>query len=499
MIGKQSERQAGFALLMFLVVMMLVFGVAGFNFLGSKVKAVNQSKIEHDYEVLKKARQALLSYAVNYSTDDETADMGRLPCPDYLIGNSEGAQDGNCGRRHINQHGYLPWKTLGIEPLKDSNGECLWYVVSGDYKGSPRADMLNEDSNGLLQIQDENGNSYHGADPGNRPIAVIIAPGATIGGQVRGGVGTNCRADYVEANFLESAGGGLVYSNNHDLDGSGDDADKIWTYVYGSISSRLDAVNYNDKLIWITKNEYWDAVKAQNDLDAADPASAINTLTQEIAECLAAYANHGSNVNGANYRRWLPFPAQVDLIDYRDNNEYTDQAGRSAGRLPWDIDDSQAAASIDGGNDELFIQNTIVECAFNLNPSQQALWENWKDHFFYVVSQDFAINSATSIDLSTRCKTLGSCITVDGIDNQYAAMVFYADSIIAPQTRNTDNTTPLDPEEKNLISNYLEAHNAHDYTGITDNAYRSDVGDLAYCIRVDTSIVPPTTLIAEPC
>jgi hypothetical protein len=492
--------QRGVALLLFLVVLIAIAGIFVSNLLGSKVEAVNRSKIVHDYEVLSKAKQALLSYAVNYSLPTPTgglANMGILPCPDLRTTSSSGAQDSPCGNLHTNSAGFLPWKTLGIDSLRDSSGECLWYVVSGDYKTGPKARMRNEDSNGLLQVQDENGLLYHGENPDDRPIALIITPGGILQGQSHL---PDCQGNSNEVNYLES--GGSVHhatgaSFNYTTDHA-DIADKIWTYVYGTASSRLDNSNFNDKMVWITKDEYWDAVKAQGDLIAADPNSAINILTKGIAECLTAYANHEDNIDSSldELRRWLPLPAQVDLNDYRTDAEYTDQAGRNAGRLPRYIDDSQAAAKIDIGNADadLFSKDSsIPECAFT--DEQQKFWKNWKDHFFYIVSQDYMINASPSKVLFSRCGPddvpSGACITVDDINK--AAVVFYADSVTSGQSRNTV------PEEKNLRSNYLEQSNAHDYTGATNNDYHSQNGDFSYCISVDFSDFPPKNLIAEPC
>jgi hypothetical protein len=354
--------------------------------------------------------------------------------------------------------------------------------------------MRNEDSNGLLQVQDENGQLYHGPNPGDRPIALIITPGGILQGQSHA---PNCEGNSSEDNYLES-GGSVDYTADH-----ADIADKIWTYVYGTASSRLDNSNFNDKMVWITKDEYWAAVKAQGDLIAADPNSAINILTKDIAECLTAYANHKDNIGSSTLklRRWLPSPAQVDLNDYRTNGEYTDQAGRNAGRLPRYIDDSQAAGKIDIGNADadLFSQDSsIPECAFT--DEQQKFWQNWKDHFFYIVSQDYMIKSSPSFPLTFRCGAevpSGSCITVDGINK--AAVVFYADSVTSGQSRNTVPDSPPDPEEKNLRSNYLEPLNDHDYTDATNNDFYSKKGDFSYCIGVDFSETPQTELIAEPC
>ena len=441
--------------------------------------------------------------------------MGRLPCPDMRNTGpaTEGAQDSPCGSTHVNQYGYLPWKTLGIEPLKDSSGECLWYVVSGDYKsGTTAARMLNEDSNGLLRVRDENLDLYHGNAPGDRPIAIIIAPGPAIQGQTRGAIGKHCRNDYTETNFLEPDNS-LVYSTNHDLDGSGDDADKIWAYSYGSASSRLENVNFNDKMVWITRDEYWDAVKAQNDLNISLPGSAIEQLTSDLTKCFADYANDANNENS-----WLPWPAAISngLSDYRDDASgggaslYVDQNNPSSliGRLPQSIVNSDtaesglpAASPVSTHADKSNIFKTDFVGDDCLTPERKDLWRNWKDHFFYAVSRDFEMQDGSIVaPLSNRCAAAGDCLQVETLagvpfPNKIAAIVFYAGSAGAGQSR---NSPPVDPDEKNDLSNYLDSQdashsNAHQYpsdaayaaTGGDVNVYFNDAGDLLYCIWVD--------------
>ena len=488
-MGKKSQaNQRGAVLLLFMVVLIAIASIFVSSLMGKKAAEVTQNKIDHDYKVLRKAKQALLSYAVDYSLPTPTggfSNMGILPCPDLNTNSSSGAQDSPCGNLHTNSAGFLPWKTLGIDSLRDSSGECLWYVVSGDYKTGPKARMRNEDSNGSLKVQDENGLLYHGPNPDDRPIALIITPGGILQGQSHL---PDCQGNSNEVNYLES--GGSVHhatgaSFNYTTDHA-DTADKIWTYVYGTASSRLDNSNFNDKMVWISKIEYWAAVKAQGDLKATDPTSAINILTKDIAQCLTDYANHGSNIDSSTdeLRRWLPSPAPVDLNDYRTDAEYTDQAGRNAGRLPRYIDDSQTVANIGGGDADLF-----AICA-DFSSEQQALWQNWKDHFFYVVSRDFQIDADASGELYNRCGSeTGACITVNSIKN--AAVVFYADSVTNGQSRNAPNTIPPDSDEKNILDNYLEI-------GEIDNDYSLSAGDFAYCIRVESAL-PPTDLLAEPC
>jgi hypothetical protein len=497
---RTHNSQTGFALLIFIVVLLGIAGVVGTNLIQSKTKNVYIKKIDHDQAVLARAKQALLSYAVHYHNSTQPYklfDMGRLPCPDYTFAGitEEGMQDGACGTRQANDSGLLPWKTLEIEALRDSSGECLWYVVSGDYKMSPRADMLNEDSNGLINVVDENAQSYHGNAAGDRPIALIIAPGPALDGQDRTPVDNNmrhCRGGYDEGDYLESDGS-VDYSVNHS-----NTADKIWTYIYGSAAGGLENQDYNDRMVWITRSEYWDAVKAQRDLNATDTNKDINKLTKSMAQCVARYGN-----DSENGKHWLPWPAEIDMAEYRDDNSYIDQdfsgspsPRKLMGRFPFDIENTN--------DNESGSQSTVMKDFISgtgcLTNDQLSLWTNWKDHFFYVVSEGFEmVHGDNDSDFKDRCNS-DKCVKVaDGTSDEIAAIVFYSDSVTGGQIRDYD---PVDADEKDKISNYLETDpnnanisNAHQYpvdatfTGDSQKFYRG-LGDLTYCIKVNSSSPP---------
>jgi hypothetical protein len=497
--------QRGVALLLFLVVLIAIAGIFVSNLLSKKAAEVTLKKIDHDYGVLRKAKQALLSYAVDYSlTTYSYDDMGRLPCPDLRTSGpaTTGVQDSPCGARHMNSAGFLPWKTLGIADLRDSSSECLWYVVSGDYKTGPNANMRNEDSNGLLQVQDENGQLYHGLNPGDRPIALIIAPGGALKGQSHL---PDCRGNSNEDDYLES-GGSVTYSTAHDAS----IADKIWTYVYGTASSRLENSNFNDKMVWITKDEYWDTVKALNDLDINVPGSEIEQLTADLTQCFADYANDGApSPSAVNENFWLPWPADINLAEYRNDadtagvNGYIDQNNASSliGRLPQSVFESdseefkltlsQVATHAD--------KTDIFESC--LTAERKEFWRNWKDHFFYVVSSDFEMVDGSTASLSARCALAGDCLNVSTIagvpvSKKIAAIVFYSGSVVNAQSR---NSPPVDIAEKNILSNYLDSYapslsNAHDYPVDTTYSgdvatYYNDIGDLVYCIWINAGAI----------
>ncbi|MCX8003760.1 MAG: hypothetical protein N2688_02210 [Burkholderiaceae bacterium] len=92
--------------------------------------------------------------------------LSHLPCPDN--GAAEGVAATSCSPTAI---GRLPWRTLGIEPLRDASGECLWYERTATG-------------------------------------ARVIAPGAALPGQSRSPIPAApvCSGHYGPADYLEVAG-----------------------------------------------------------------------------------------------------------------------------------------------------------------------------------------------------------------------------------------------------------------------------------------------------
>ena len=167
-------KQDGIALIIFIVV--LAFAAIVYTLKGVSVEQLRYEQVENTQKSLKRAKQALLDYAVTYA-DSNPGDYGFLPCPDYRDDSTaEGGSDGNCGAENVNILGLFPWASLETGILRSGTGQCLWYAVSGDYKSSPKADMLNEDSNGAARLYDDDGVSIkQGALAQDRVVAVIIA------------------------------------------------------------------------------------------------------------------------------------------------------------------------------------------------------------------------------------------------------------------------------------------------------------------------------------
>ncbi len=144
-----QHKQHGAALLIFVLVMLL----AGTSFLFSVLNS-NSVKIERDKKTaaaLAEAKAALIGFTIGNS---DLTQLGYLPNPDLSLSPliPEGGESGSYGATNISLIGKLPWFSLGISPLKDGDGECLWYVVSGRFKNSPSTGVFNWDTQGQIDV-----------------------------------------------------------------------------------------------------------------------------------------------------------------------------------------------------------------------------------------------------------------------------------------------------------------------------------------------------------
>jgi hypothetical protein len=159
---KRRQRGAVGLLLMLLVVLTL-----GGALLVSTLGAAS-SHAAASAETLAVAAAALAGHARAQRCMAGTGTVAdHLPCPN--TGAPEGVAAPSCGPTAI---GRLPWKTLGLAPLRDAAGECLWYERSA-------------------------------------AGARVIAPGVALAGQTRATVAgaAICGGHYNAADYLELSGG----------------------------------------------------------------------------------------------------------------------------------------------------------------------------------------------------------------------------------------------------------------------------------------------------
>ena len=487
-ISRQSPfvRQDGIALLFLVVAIALTLSAYYF----SKVSVV---EIQNDNQMktraaLKQAKEALLGYAairadltVPVVLSAQAGRYGFLPCP----ANGLGTSVGTCEGIKENAMGWFPWRSLKMAPIKDGNEDCLLYAVSGSYKFWQPTDMLNEDTNGMFQVVDEENNTLTGVLPQDRVVAVIFSTGGALAGQTRTyQVGTECGNHFdVNSLYLSDYLDSFEVSPGDIVDNSAmvtNVDDEVYRFVQANIAVNND--DLNDQLITITREEVWSAIVNRNDFNEK-----MTKLTEALALCLNNYAT-------VNPNNQLPWPAPMDLGDYRLEAEYDDTDGTAgySGRFPFLVDNSNITIGA-GGSSELF---TAAACD-NLGPDSidlqtdgpdgyRKLYNNWKDHFFYAVSKDYAPDT-----LAPGCAA--DCITVDPTPPVIpaptrAAAVIYSGSRVLGQSRNQ----PPDAETKNLIANYIENNNRliiPDASGSA--AYVTDGGnEIMYCIQDGLGVVP---------
>jgi len=494
---KSNKKQNGLALLVLVIIIFLAMST--YYFSSVSMIEVQADKVEKTQRVLKRAKQALLAYAMTkWYEPEEGGKIGKLPCPDKwvsgLLNEEEGEQDSACGNAYANMIGYFPWRTLGMEITKDSSGACLLYAVSPAYKTGPAA-ALNPDSYGQFRVVDSGGAVIQGVLPEDRPVAVIIAPGSALPGQAReSNPGIICGSYYANnlfnltAAYLDNNG----VTNNAAIDPATDNVIEKFVAMYAGSDEANNPLN--DRLITISHREFWDAM--QKTITDAAFDNRMKNLTEAIALCFAEY--------GKKNRHRLPMPAALDLNggEYRKSSDYDDSGNfnmRFAGRLPYNV--SRANAEIGNGDENNIFSNTYCD-GLNLPSTSVAetinftdvngsdrgeyfdLWSNWKDHFFYAISKDHKPEASA---LLAACS--GDCITVGG--STYAGVVFFSGLKRGGQQR---YAPPFEADDKSDVANYLENNNAADFPDNAGDANYDVVGansnDVMFCIQSDMSVVP---------
>jgi len=509
-------RQRGAALLGLLALVSAAVIFAYVTGLNRSAASMAQERAQRTSTALAQAKEALIAYAVTYADDLAHAKRipGYLPCPD--TGSvPEGEAASACGSFLVSVIGRLPWKTLGLEALKDGSGECLWYAVSGTYKNNPNGvtknnvsstdptsnNLMNWDTNGQFNVMDANGSailagsaSEAGAD--TRAVAVIFAPGAPLSGQDRSPVANTpvCGGNpNSPADYLEAANG--IDNSTLVTPSSPTSVTDVSRFIAGTGSNA-----FNDQLVYITRADIWNAIKKRSDFN-----NNLRALTRRAAECTALY---GKNNSAYPSDKRLPWASRVDmsyLSYYAVNRRYRDQdtSPNMSGRLSYRVSKSVSAtnnALATNADPNLDTQTTRYSnfllltsqnvtlpnpplgsyCAYT--DDEKTWYDNWKDHLFYAVANNFRPDAATP-------SSCGTCLKINGSGN-YAAVVIFAGEKVSSQNRNTLSN-------KSQIGNYLEGRNAGNHpnsggNGDYETGASSAFNDIVYAINanLDVSSVP---------
>lgn len=166
------RKQRGNTLLIFLALFMSMFAYFAVSSLTAQKNEINQANAL----ALGQAKMALVGFAATYRDRNPGEMFGYLPCPDT---DNDGVSNTPCGAAGVTSIGRLPWKTLGLPPLKDSVGECLWYIVSGNATDNPKTQPFNWDTVGQLIVR-QDGMNVVPTDPHDAPWALVLAPGEKL-------------------------------------------------------------------------------------------------------------------------------------------------------------------------------------------------------------------------------------------------------------------------------------------------------------------------------
>jgi len=447
---------AGIALLAVLVMGSLYGVLVAMN---TATAELQRRRDEATAAALRQAKDALIAYAITYSDTHPGEVIGYFPCPDNGSQPEGQAAAGACGAARVSQLGRLPWKTLDVGPLRDTDGQCLWYAVSGTYKNNPKSNLMNWDTPGQFEVVGPDGVLLAGTAPGNLAVAVIFAPGAARGPQVRNPdpLKPICGGDYANAAAYLDAAAGV---DNATVSGA---ADAVSRFIAPTINT--PGGNLTDRVVFITADEIWAAAKKRTDL-----VTRLKALTEKVAQCVAQAANANAPIDLR-----LPVPASMAISvaanGYFNLNNMDDIAPLRAGHLPYRLDDPPAGFGVPN----------IFGLPCMAATSDRNWYENWKDHFLYAVADEFRRSSPGPIAGCT-----GTCLTVGGVGT-YAGIVIFGGQRVTPQQRDTG-------ANKDLVASYLEGANATNFQarysapgGSGSFNYVKDTSPLypefAYCIQ----------------
>lgn len=218
MIAQSPQQQRGAALIIFLLLLVTATATLLINKLNVTSSSLDRDEVT--MKALQKAKAALLGYVASYpdltTTTVINAGPGYLPCPDKDL-----IPDGSPDSCSANELGRLPWEFIGLDEIRDSAGETLWYTVSDNFRniGSRHYPINSETSASMI------------LDSTADIVAIIFAPGFSLTDQERPSVNAD---DYLE----------------------GDNANGDANFITGSTT-----LNFNDKLIAITRQELMQAVE----------------------------------------------------------------------------------------------------------------------------------------------------------------------------------------------------------------------------------------------
>jgi len=242
-----QSKQRGAALMVMLVIM--VMGAATFLVSSLSLSALKNKRQENTAAALAQAKEALIGYAASRTDGATNPRPGELPCPDTNAPGSAnyGTQASSCVAGAI---GRLPWKTLGIEELKDGYGETLWYVIDGSFRRrNSNNQPINSDTRATMLVYDRDGATLL-TPSGSEAVAIIFSPGPILGTQQRGTTTEQTTA----SNYLDNASPPAISVARSNAVANG-------PFVQGTVKDANGAMVINDSLLIITAHDLMQVIE----------------------------------------------------------------------------------------------------------------------------------------------------------------------------------------------------------------------------------------------
>ena len=248
--GRAASGERGFALIAILSLAALVSAFLIASALNLTSAGVSNEREQRSMNALRQAKAALIAYAASEQWQkykgEVTTQPGALPCPDILHDGTEPKEgDSDCVLPLTSSLiGRLPFKTLGINDLRDASGEKLWYALSANFRKASGTTFINSDTQPCDTPACSPGESHltvTGIAPASNVVAIVFAPGEAILGQSRSSNPTDAAYNNL-ANYLEnfSLGDGIHF-----------------TFA----TTALPSAAFNDRLLVITQAELMAAVE----------------------------------------------------------------------------------------------------------------------------------------------------------------------------------------------------------------------------------------------
>ncbi len=444
----KSQNGAVLLLLMFAV----IIGFSSLFIIAYNNNKLDISNDKETSEALSKAKQAVLDYVTANYHLYETGEYGFLPCPDTSSGSglADGIEHSGCFSANRNIIGHLPWQSLGISPLKDSTGRCLWFAATSLEKTANPEDL----GTGMISLYSSDRNTEI-SNPTDPFVALIIAPKSSFDYQVRTGTGQNtiCEQSFDATDYLDSTqltSGTQV--NNAQVAANPSSPDIFITSGKQSQNtlppySQTNPQPFNDQIIYISRDELIAAINASgnatsnpsaNEADLDESTAQItfaNNLSQfNIKRESAAYTSTSAgedselllhsdiNIAQAQQHICLWYDGALELenkilrsffkIKFQDDTT-NDSLGRCSG-LTFAITPGPATTCGNGGSDLGFagmpgpLGNRSFAVEYDISPSNSKN-DPAENHIAVVTRSNNSHNSgANTICPSTGCNGIGS-------------------------------------------------------------------------------------------